>query len=37
MYVETHETKIPEQKDDLERIKSQLKEKGISNIKLNWV
>lgn len=37
MYVETHETKIPSQKKDLDLIKQQLKEKGIENIKLNWI
>lgn len=37
MYVETHETKIPSQQPALEKIKLQLKEKGISNIRLNWI
>jgi FkbM family methyltransferase len=37
MYVETHETKIPSQATDLENIKNELKEKGIRNIKLNWI
>ena len=37
MYVETHETKIPSQLEDLEWIKQQLKEKKIMHIKLNWV
>lgn len=37
MYVETHETKIPSQKEELDLIKQQLKEKGIGNIKLNWI
>lgn len=37
MYVETHETKIPAQKKDLDQIKQQITEKGITNIKLNWV
>jgi FkbM family methyltransferase len=37
MYVETHETKIPGQKEELQKIKEQLKQKGITNIKLNWI
>jgi FkbM family methyltransferase len=37
MYVETHETKIPGQAEELNDIKKQMKEKGITNIKLNWV
>lgn len=37
MYVETHETKIHSQKEELEQIKKQLIEKGITNIKLNWI
>jgi FkbM family methyltransferase len=37
MYVETHETKIPSQVQDLQLIKQQIKEKGITNIKLNWI
>ena len=37
MFVETHETKIPGQRADLINIKQQLKEKGITNIKLNWI
>jgi FkbM family methyltransferase len=37
MYVETHETKIPGQKEELEKIKEQMKQKGITNIKLNWI
>lgn len=37
MYVETHETKIPIQKQDLIAIKKAMKDKGIRNIKLNWI
>jgi len=37
MYVETHETKIHGQKEELEQIKKQFIEKGITNIKLNWI
>lgn len=37
MYVETHETKIPGQKEELQKTKEQLKQKGITNIKLNWI
>lgn len=37
MYVETHETKIPSHARELQLIKQQLKEKGIKNIKLNWI
>jgi FkbM family methyltransferase len=37
MYVETHETKIPGQKEELKKIKEQMKHKGITNIKLNWI
>ena len=37
MYVETHETKIPSHKKELRLIKEKLKEKRISNIKLNWI
>jgi len=37
MYVETHETKIPGQKEELEKIKKELKRKEITNIKLNWI
>jgi FkbM family methyltransferase len=37
MYVETHETKIPFQAKELEQIKQDMKEKGIKNIRLNWV
>lgn len=37
MYVETHETKIPGQSDELILIKQQMADKGITNIKLNWI
>ena len=37
MYVETHETKIPGQAAELNVTKQQMKEKGITNIKLNWI
>ena len=37
MYVETHETKIPSQLEDLNQIKKQLKDKNIHHIKLNWI
>jgi FkbM family methyltransferase len=37
MYVETHETKVPGQKAELAVIKQYLKQKGITNIKLNWI
>jgi FkbM family methyltransferase len=37
MYVETHETKIPGQAEELNAIKQRMKEKGITNIKLNWI
>lgn len=37
MYVETHETKIPSHVEELQAIKKQLAEKGITNIKLNWI
>ncbi len=37
MYVETHETKIPSQVNDLQQIKQQIAEKNIRNIKLNWI
>lgn len=37
MYVETHETKIIAHVKELENIKQLLKEKGITNIKLNWI
>lgn len=37
MYVETHETKIPSQLEDLNWIKNQLQEKQIHHIKLNWI
>ena len=37
MYVETHETKIPSQKKDLEIIRKQLLQNNITNIKLDWI
>jgi FkbM family methyltransferase len=37
MYAETHETKIPGQKLELQKIKEQIRQKGITNIKLNWI
>jgi FkbM family methyltransferase len=37
MYVETHETKIPGQVQELNSIKQIMKEKNITNIKLNWL
>jgi FkbM family methyltransferase len=37
MYAETHETKIPGQKVQMDKIKAQMKQKGITNIKLNWI
>lgn len=37
MYVETHETKIPSQAEPLQKIKEEIKAKGITNIKLNWI
>ncbi|TMI95105.1 MAG: FkbM family methyltransferase [Bacteroidetes bacterium] len=37
MYVETHETKIKGQREELEKIKQTIQEKNIKNIKLNWL
>ncbi len=37
MYVETHETKIPSHVEELRILKTQLVEKKIQNIKLNWI
>lgn len=37
MYVETHETKIPEQGPDLLAIRSVLKANQVTHIKLNWI
>ena len=37
LYVETHETKIPEQLPALEKIKASIEREGIDHIKLNWV
>ncbi len=37
MYVETHETKIHSHVKELDNIKKLIKQKGIKNIKLNWI
>jgi FkbM family methyltransferase len=37
MYVETHETKIPDQLPALEKIRTQLRSNRIEHIKLNWI
>jgi len=37
MYVETHETKITGQKEELENIKDTMRRKNVTNIKLNWL
>lgn len=37
MYVETHESRIPSQVKDLEWIIKEIKNKGIRNIRLNWI
>ncbi len=37
MYVETHETKIPEQIPALNRIREKLTQEKIHHIKLNWI
>jgi len=37
MYVETHESKIPLQKKDLDVIRKEMILKGVKNIKLNWL
>ena len=37
MYVETHETKIPGQREELIQIRQIMKEKKVTNIKLNWL
>ena len=37
MYVETHETKIPGQKEEIDAIRALLKVRNITNIKLNWL
>lgn len=37
MYVETHETKIPGQKESLNGIIKEMAAKGVKNIKLNWL
>lgn len=35
--VETHETKIPGHKEEVALLKRLIKERGIQNIKLNWI
>ena len=37
MYVETHETKIPGQHAELAAIRQIMKDKNVTNIKLNWL
>ena len=37
MVVETHEKKIPELKDRMERIRKIIKDRKIDNINLNWI
>ncbi|MES2646477.1 MAG: FkbM family methyltransferase [Bacteroidota bacterium] len=37
MYVETHETKIPGQAEELTAIRKIMAEKNVTNIKLNWL
>lgn len=37
MFVETHETKIPGQKDEVAAIRSLMELKNVNNIKLNWL
>ena len=37
MYVETHETKIPGQKEILNSLKKEMALQGVTNIKLNWL
>jgi len=37
MYVETHETKITGQKEELQNIKDTMRRKNVTNIKLNWL
>jgi len=37
LYVETHETKIPEQGPALEAIRRELKENQVTHIKLDWI
>jgi hypothetical protein len=37
MYVETHETKIPGQKEILNSIKKEMALQGVTNIKLDWL
>jgi hypothetical protein len=35
--VETHETKIPGHVEEVANIKAILEEKGVDNVKLNWI
>jgi len=37
MYVETHETKIPGQREELKKIKQIMRQQKVTNIKLNWL
>jgi hypothetical protein len=37
MFVETHETKIPGQKEEIEEIINMMRAKNVTNIKLNWL
>ena len=37
MYVETHETKIPGQREELKEIKQMIKQQNVTNIKMNWL
>jgi FkbM family methyltransferase len=37
MYVETHETKIPGQSEELKKIKQIMRQRKVTNIKLNWL
>lgn len=37
MYVETHETKILGQKEELDAIRATMQTKSVTNIKLNWL
>lgn len=36
-FIETHESKIPGQKEQIQAIKQLMAKKGINNIKLNWI
>jgi len=37
MYVETHETKIAGQSEELKEIKQMIKQQNVTNIKMNWL